>query len=96
MYLIQLGRKLFNYNAFSKSSSSNTKYTWKWNDSAYKLFIDGGHGHIITGNLNIVNDLRLRKLTDGYDTKFRPSPCLFVKQIMQQHMILIYLFINYQ
>ena len=25
-------------------------------DSAYKRFIDGDHGYIITGNLNIVNN----------------------------------------
>ena len=54
-YPIQLRRKLFNYNSFSKSSSSTTNNTCKCNDSAYKPFIDGDHGHIVTGNLNIVN-----------------------------------------
>ena len=48
-----------------------------------KMFVDGDHGHIITGNLNIVNDLKLRKLM-GYGTKFRLSSRLSVKQMMQQ------------
>ena len=61
-YLIELGRNFFNYDSFLKSSLSTANYACKCNDSAYKSFIHGDHGHIITGNLNIVNDLNFRNL----------------------------------
>ena len=51
----------------------------KCNDSAYKTFIGGDYGHIITGNLNIVRVvnyyLHLRKLMN-YGIKFRLPSCL--------------------
>ena len=46
-----------------------------------KMFVDGDHGHIITGNLNIVNDLKLRKLM-GNGIKLKLPSCLSVKEIM--------------
>ena len=42
------------------------------------FFYLGNHGHIITGNLNIVSNLKLRKLM-GYDTKFKLPSCVSVK-----------------
>ena len=79
-YPAPLGRKIFNSNSFSKSFSSDTNFRCECNDSAYKTFINGGHGHIITGNLKIVSDLHLRKLM-GYSTKFRLTSSLSVKQM---------------
>ena len=38
---------------------------------------------LFPGNLNIVNDLKFRKLM-GYGTKFRLPPCLSLKEVMQQ------------
>ena len=47
-----------NIRLFHNKSAKFTKfanYAYKCNDSAYNFFIDGDHGHIITGNLSIVN-----------------------------------------
>ena len=62
----------------------------KWNDSAYKTFIDGDRDRIITGNLNIVSDLHLRKLV-SYGTNLDCH--LSFKQIMQQFTCDLDLFI---
>ena len=46
--------------------------------------MDNGHfGHVITGDLDIIQDLELRKLC-SYGTKFRENPPLDVNSIKAQ------------
>ena len=47
--------------------------------SNYKIFLDSDHGHITTGNSNIVSNLKLRKLA-AYGTKFRLPAILLIYQ----------------
>ena len=53
-YPKSLGRIIFNYNSFSKKSSSSD-YSCHCNKTHVKKYINSDHGHIITGDLNIIN-----------------------------------------
>lgn len=91
-YPISLGRKIFNYNSFAKNSHSSNLLPCKCNLPSLQPFIDKNHGHIVTGNLNIVDDYLLRKFM-CYGTKFRlPSKSTY-KQIIAQFTYDIDLFI---
>ena len=46
------GRITFNYNSFSKNSSSSD-YTCHCNETHLKKYTNSDHGHIITGDLNV-------------------------------------------
>lgn len=91
-YPIAIGRKIFNYNSFSKNSSKSSTFPCKCNEPSLKKFVNTDHGHIITGNLNIVKDLSLKKIM-GYGTKFRIPSKLNVKNIVTQFIYDIDLFI---
>lgn len=57
---------------FQKHTSAANSFPCKCNDCSLKKIVntDHQHGYIITGNLNILNDLSLNKLM-GYGIKYQ-------------------------
>ena len=55
-----LGRMIFNYNKFTKKLINDAeKCVYYCGENFYTDYVDTNHGHILTGNLNIVTDLVL-------------------------------------
>jgi len=85
-----LGRTICNHTAFLKTLTNRqivefTRYNCECKDSPYTY---EPHGHVITGDLGIVDDIRLRKLM-GYGSKYRiPVEVDFAKVLEQTDSIL--------
>ena len=71
-YDIPMGRRIFNYSSFLKNLDNTQIRTILDNDCScsHSPYIYEPHGHIITGNLDIIPDNTLRLLL-SYGTKFR-------------------------
>lgn len=69
-YSVTLRQRTFNYNNFAEYLSSNDNLHCFCNDPLYSQYVNSTHGHIITGNLNIVRNDSLRLLMN-YGTMFR-------------------------
>ena len=76
-----LGHSIFNYNKFCKDLPINIEdLPFFCKNLEYKDYVNEFHGHIITGDLNIIDDTNLRKFM-SYGTKYRLSKCNNVKNI---------------
>lgn len=82
-YPITLGRRIFNYNKFTKTCTSSDSYPCPCTDPNLSKYVNQDHGHIITGDLSIVKDTFLRKLM-RYGTKFRVPSKLHPNHIITQ------------
>lgn len=71
-YSIPMGRKIFNYNKISREIDldNDTNDNCLCDNSEFSTFINSHYGHILTGDINIVKDLELRKIM-SYGTKYR-------------------------
>ena len=79
-----IGSKILNYNKCLKEAGELT-YDQMMSmtcDCESSDFVNSHHGHIITGDLNIVRDERLRKVC-SYGTKFREIPRLNVDLVKE-------------
>ena len=79
-YPLPLGRRIYNYNILSKQL--NTSVTCSCSESSYQPYIDPNHGHVITGNLNIIKDPHLQQLL-SYGSKYRLPLYYNKKKIIQ-------------
>lgn len=69
-YPRSLGRTIFNYNKFAKFCSDDDSNPCLCNEERFKDYVNQEHGHIITGDLNIVENKKLRNFMI-LGTKFR-------------------------
>ena len=60
-----LGRIIFDCNSFSKNSFSSV-YSCLCNEAHLKKYINSDNGHIITGDLNIINFNTLKKTDEKW------------------------------
>ena len=79
-YSLPVGRKIFNYNYIAKNFDKFMEDSF-CNCNKYSKYIDQHHGHVITGDLNIVDNSLLRNIMI-FGAKFKlPSKLTFNKII---------------
>jgi len=78
-----MGRKIFNYNQISKQKYEINNNKCICNSEDYKKYINNDFGHIVTGDLNIINHEQLKNIM-SYGTKYRIPTYSTIKKILQQ------------
>lgn len=96
-YDLPIGRKICNYNSFLKNlDSEQIRFILDSScDCANSQFLYPPHGHVLTGNLDIVGDDSLKQLM-SYGTKFREPVHLSVSELSSSLTIDINNFIRYK
>ena len=79
-----IGSKILNYNEVLKGAgvASYDDITHMSCDCDSSPFKNSAFGHVITGDLNIIQDIKLRELC-SFGTKFRENPLLDVNNIIK-------------
>lgn len=92
-YDIPFGRRIFNYNYFSKNINKFRENIQCFcNKTEFSDFVNNDYGHILTGNTNIVDNSILKNLLNK-GSKFRPILKTSIKSILGTFLEDIDLFI---
>ena len=92
-YPTHFERKLFNYKLVSQNYKNYLDVDCYCGNDEYADYVDNHHKHIITGNLDIIENKVLRHIM-RYGTKYRLPSLLNVKSILGQFIADIDRFID--
>jgi len=90
-----LGRLICNHTSFLKTLTTDTilEFNRHTCDCAHSPYIYAPHGHVITGDLKIIEDLRLRTIM-GYGSKYRIPVEVNIDNVVEQTNELLSQFIR--